>query len=84
MMKIIMDGNKITDKNTLLMPFFNAFEEMYSANFDALFDVLSFCKESVVIEIINEEKLLQLEIYNVFCNVLKNVLIENKNIEIRR
>lgn len=56
-MEIILDGNIILNKELLFDIFKDYFSDLYGNNLDALWDVLSYYSESIVIKIVNYDKL---------------------------
>ena len=52
-MKILLDGNKYSNKLEILKLFQFHLKEMYSLNYDALIDVLTSAKEFIKIIILN-------------------------------
>ena len=77
-MKILLDGNKYSNKLEILKLFQFHLKEMYSLNYDALIDVLSELKEPIEIEIINYQNI---QNFNEFKDVLDIICNDNSNIK---
>ena len=77
-MKILLDGNKLSNKLEILKLFQFHLKEMYSLNYDALIDVLSELKEPIEIEIINYQNI---QNFNEFKDVLDIICNDNSNIK---
>lgn len=76
-MKITIDGNYTKDKQDILKIFQNNFEEMYSLNYDALIDVLTEFKNTLLIEIVNKQLISD---YNRLIEALDIICNDNPNI----
>lgn len=77
-MKILLDGNKYSNKLEILKLFQFHLKEMYSLNYDALIDVLSELKEPIEIEIINYQNI---QNFDEFKDVLDIICNDNSNIK---
>ena len=77
-MKILLDGNKYSNKLEILKLFQFHLKAMYSLNYDALIDVLSELKEPIEIEIINYQNI---QNFNEFKDVLDIICNDNSNIK---
>lgn len=77
-MKILLDGNKYSNKLEILKLLQFHLKEMYSINYDALIDVLSELKEPIEIEIINYQNI---QNFNEFKDVLDIICNDNSNIK---